>query len=93
MNYYKEHKMNGINERLVVGTFCIVIIRGRRFILPNMNRYFPFVCFAITFTILKLYAVIVINLLIRRETLVFPKSIKNYIYRQNCNFSCCLIQV
>lgn len=83
MNYYKEHKMNGIKERLVAGTFCIVIIRGRRFILLNMNRYFLLlVCFAITFTILKLSAVIVINLLIRRESLVLPKSIKNCIYRQ-----------
>jgi len=44
MNYYKEHKMNGIKERLVVGAFCIVIIPGRRFILPQMNRYFLLSC-------------------------------------------------
>jgi hypothetical protein len=44
MNYYKEHKMNGIKERLVVGAFCIVIIRRRKFILPQMNRYFLLSC-------------------------------------------------
>lgn len=44
MNYYKEHKMNGIKERLVVGGFCIVIIRGRWFVLLHMNRYFLLSC-------------------------------------------------
>jgi len=93
MNYYKEHKMNGIKERLVVGAFYIAIMRGRRFILPHTNRYFLLSCMfqnnlyqTETF---RNYSVI--NLLIRREPLVLPRSIKNYIYRQNCNFACCPI--
>jgi len=44
MNYYKELKMNGIKERLVVGAFYIVIIHGSRFILPHTNRYILLSC-------------------------------------------------
>jgi len=68
MNYYKEHKMNGIKERLVVGALYIAIIRGRRFILSHMNRYFLLSCMFQN----NLYhtetfcSYIVINLLIRR---------------------------
>jgi hypothetical protein len=36
--------MSGIKERLVVGAFLIVIMRGKRFILPHMNRYFLLSC-------------------------------------------------
>jgi hypothetical protein len=44
MNYYKEHKMNGIKERLVVGVFGTLIIRESRFILLHMNHYVLLSC-------------------------------------------------
>ena len=85
--------MNGIKERLVVGAFGIVIIRGRRFILPHMNRYFVLPCMfqqnlyhTETFCNYS-----VSNPLILQDPHVLPKNIKICIYRQNCNFACSAI--
>jgi hypothetical protein len=89
MNYYKEHKMNGIKERLVIGAFGTVIIRESRFTLLHMNRYVSLSCMFQsnlhhTETFCNYSEV---NLLIGREPLLLPKKYKD-LHIQKCNFSC-----